>query len=87
MLDWEITLLRGENGFYARWLEELDNGNVAQKHMFFQEFGIDNYDSHVALAECMRFVTEHFGLLGSKHDEKRISIELTDERKKSKLGV
>ena len=78
MLDWEITVLRGENGFSTRWLEELDNGNVIQKHEFFQTTEIDG-DMREALICCLSSLIEYFGLLGSKHDKKRIVVDFAED--------
>ena len=76
MLDWELWVTRGENGFIVRWMEELENGNVKQLHQVFESDEHAVWGDHEALRRCLWFLAEHFGLGGSKHDEKRIRIEL-----------
>ena len=78
MLDWKYSITRGENGFAVRWMDELENGNVRQGHQYFEANESEEWGDHNALVRCLWFITESFGLSGSKYDAVRIKIELVD---------
>ena len=76
-MDWSLEIKRAENGFVAKWLEELEDDRCRELVMVFEETGEDGLDATEAL---LYFVLEHFGLRGSKHDQRRITIDITDKR-------
>jgi len=82
MLDWEYTITKAENGFCVRWLEEMENGNVRQLYRLFEAEEFDEWGDHAALVRCLIFLTESFGLSGSKHDARRI---ITNSREINRL--
>jgi len=76
MLDWELWIMRGQNGFIVRWMEELENGTVQHLHRVFESDEEEFWGDHKSLVRCLQTVAEHFGLLGSKHDGMRVEIRL-----------
>jgi len=74
-LDWTLVLTRGDNGFGVTWEEELEDGRIKQHHEYF-EAADSQWGDHEAMQRCLYFITEHFGLIGSKHDPRRINIRL-----------
>ena len=79
MQAWELQVERVDNGFLVRWWEEMEPGEFVEHKVVFEAGEKDAWDDHRALVFCLRFITEHFGLQGSKHDEKRIDIGLEEQ--------
>ena len=76
MQAWELQVERVDNGFLVRWWEEMEPEEFVEHKVVFEAGEKDVWDDHLALVNCLRFITEHFGLQGSKHDEMRILTSL-----------
>lgn len=74
---WDLRIIKGDNGFRCNWLEDLDEGGDDARicETVFEEEESEHGEIE-AFARLLWFVTEHFGMVGSKHDEKRIRIEI-----------
>jgi hypothetical protein len=72
-----LEVERTDNGFLAKWWE--DEAPEPVKHiMVFEE--TDTEDGEVeCFARLLWYVTEHFGMVGSKHDKYRIRITTENE--------
>ena len=75
MQAWDLGIERVDNGFVVSWWEELEAEEFMEHKQVF-EAGESEWGDHEALVACLRFVVEHFGLQGSKHDGLRISMGL-----------
>ena len=75
MQTWDLQVERVDNGFLVRWWEEMEAGEFVEHKVVFESGEVD-FGDHLALVSCLRFITEHFGLQGSKHDEMRILTSL-----------
>ena len=66
MIDMQIHKV--DNGYICEWWED-----DTQYQVVFEEA-----DTEHGIVECFQallyFITEHFGMIGSKHDAKRIRI-------------
>jgi predicted small metal-binding protein len=74
---WDLRILKGDNGFRCNWLEDLDEEQSEARIMetVFEEAESEHGEIE-AFQRLLWFVTEHFGMVGSKHDAKRIRIEI-----------
>ena len=79
MQAWELQVERVDNGFLVRWWEEMEAGEFGEHKVVFEAGETYSHPEHYALMHCLMYLTEHFGLQGSKHDEKRISIKLVNQ--------
>ena len=68
-MSWDIIVERVDNGFVASYLEEVD-GEFEERRSCFE----GNGDDVEAFQRLLWFVTDYFGMTGSKHDKKRITI-------------
>ena len=68
-MSWDMVVERVDNGFVASYLEEVD-GEFEERRSCFE--GKD--DDVEAFQRLLVFVTDYFGMTGSKHDKKRITI-------------
>jgi len=78
-MDWSLEIRKAENGFVVKWWEELENDKWNELVRVFEETGEDEDELDAAEA-LLYFVLEHFDLRGSKHDQRRITIDITDKR-------
>jgi hypothetical protein len=70
----ELNIEQVSNGYICRWWEDNNEyEELVKQQMVFEEDGTEHGN-----IECFRsllyFITEHFGMLGSKHDARRIRI-------------
>jgi hypothetical protein len=70
----ELTILRVDNGFIASfWEGESPEMEAVKTQIVFEEG-----DGEHADIECFQrllyYITEHYGLQGTKHDKRRIRI-------------
>jgi peptide methionine sulfoxide reductase MsrB len=72
--EWAVKIVRVANG----WKVEADE-EEGHKEYVFQEGSEDEDGERVCFNECLRFVADYFGQIGSKHDKKRIVIGYTDK--------
>lgn len=67
----KLEIDRTDNGYIASWWE--DGDDCIQHQMVFEETEKEHGE-----IECFQhllwFMTEYFGMIGSKHDARRISI-------------
>lgn len=70
--DYDLHIVKGENGFYADWWEEIETG-VFSRQVHVVEEGEDELE---AMVKLLYFVKEHFGLFFSKHNKKNVVIEI-----------
>ena len=77
-LDWEYTITRCDNGFIVRWLEDIEEADVLPRQQVFEAEEFDEWAFKEAFVRCLHCLADSFGLQGSKHDAKRIKIELAD---------
>jgi len=67
-----LEIITTDNGYLAEWWENEEPEPI--KHMMvFEE--TDTEDGEVeCFARLLWYITEHFGMYGSKHDRRRIRI-------------
>lgn len=72
---WDLRIYKGENGYRCNWLEDLDEGGDDARIMetVFEEEESEHGEIE-AFQRLLYFITEHFGMVGSKHDARRIRI-------------
>jgi hypothetical protein len=75
---WDIHIIRSDNGYRCNWIEEVDEDHERIMEMVFEEEGSEHGEIE-AFQRLLWFITEHFGMVGSKHDEKRIRVEIDNE--------
>jgi hypothetical protein len=68
-----LEIITTDNGYFVEWWENEEPEPI--KHMMaFEE--TDTEDGEVeCFARLLWYITEHFGMVGSKHDKYRIRIE------------
>ena len=72
---WKLTIERVENGFVLEGDFKQDGGSY---HMVFEEY--DNEFGEIEAMQKVLFeVIEYFGLVGSKHDKKRIKVVIDEQ--------
>ncbi len=76
-MDWSIEIKRAENGFVVKWYEELEDDRWDEKNQIFEELDSDGLDAAKAL---LHFVMEHFDIHGSKHDVRRLEVEIVNQK-------
>jgi len=73
-MNWEVDIEKVNNGYVCRWWEDNTEGEELVK----QQVVFEEADTEHGIVECFQallyFITEHFGMIGSKHDAKRIRI-------------
>ena len=72
-MDWSIEITRVDNGYTVGWYESGDDDEMLEHHVVFEETD-EKHGDIACMVKLLWFVTEHFGMTGSKHDEKRIGI-------------
>uniref|UniRef100_A0A6M3LKF2 Uncharacterized protein n=1 Tax=viral metagenome TaxID=1070528 RepID=A0A6M3LKF2_9ZZZZ len=70
---WDLRIVRGENGYRCNWLEDLDDDHAQIFETVFEEEEGEHGEVE-AFQRLLYFITEHFGMIGSKHDARRIRI-------------
>ena len=82
-MDWNLKIIKAENGYIAEYWDEGDDGEILQHQQVFEE-----QDDEKGELDCMvnllNFVKEHFGHYGSKHDHYRLLMEIVDQRTEEK---
>jgi hypothetical protein len=71
-MQWSLEIEKVENGYFTKWWE-MDEPEQIKHQMVFEE--TDTEDGEVeCFARLLWYITEHFGMVGSKHDKYRIRI-------------
>jgi hypothetical protein len=74
-----IEIERVDNGYTCQWWENNEEGEELVKHQqVFEEINKEHGEIE-CFQQLLWFITEHFGMVGSKHDTRRISIAIGDE--------
>jgi hypothetical protein len=72
---WDLRITKGDNGYRCNWLEDLDDKQSGAR--VFEAVFEEEEHEHGEI-KCFHrllcFVTEHFAMVGSKHDARRINI-------------
>ena len=68
----KLTINRADNGYLLTYAEEDNEGHWVTKYIVVEE---QEHDADTTRALLLT-ITEWFGLLGSKHDERRIHISV-----------
>ncbi len=73
-VQWDLRITKGDNGYRCNWLEDYDDmpGSMVFETVFEEEES--EHGELEAFERLLWFITEHFGMTGSKHDARRISI-------------
>lgn len=72
-MNWTIEVTKVDNGFYYRDRESDICG-------VFEESPDDAFGEQEAFASMARQLAESFGIYGSKHDKKRLLIEVVEQQ-------
>ena len=78
--EWSIRIMRARNGFVVTYYQE-DSEGVTMKlsEVIAEKEGCDLAEMQAHLGcDIARYVVEHFGLGGSKHDKFRVIIEVEE---------
>jgi hypothetical protein len=81
MMYSQIDVEKVENGYVVEFWEWADEGGEEIKtRMVFEDMDDMGEDSGVeCFARLLWYITEHFGMIGSKHDLKRIRISTEND--------
>ncbi|MBE3145145.1 MAG: hypothetical protein IMZ61_14690 [Planctomycetes bacterium] len=71
---WDLRITKGDNGFRCNWLEDYDDMPGSRVFEAVFEEGESEHGEIECFQRLLYFVTEHFGMVGSKHDARRIRI-------------
>jgi hypothetical protein len=88
-MDWKLEIEKVGNGYICRWRED-DDGDGALGRIrrllgtckeYKEVFSIPDirWGEVSTFQEVLCFVTDHFGMTGSKHDARRIRIETGED--------
>jgi hypothetical protein len=72
-----LELERTDNGYLAKWWE-MEEPEPVWHQMSFEETNSEDGEIE-CFARLLWYVTEHFGMVGSKHDLKRIRISTEND--------
>ncbi len=75
MYEFKLSIEREDNGFTVTKQEV---GSSKINKAVFQDIDNDEFGEEEALRSVLYEVVEYFGCLGSKHDKKRIRIEMEE---------
>ncbi len=76
-MDWSIEIKKAENGYVAKWWEEMEDDDKWEEHTrIFEEIDSDELDAAKAM---LIFVKEYFGIYGSKHDKRRLVVSIEEK--------
>ncbi len=78
MTPWEITIRKVQNGFRLSWYEDIDEGQVKEQELVVEEPDTE-FGEIEAMQSLLYAVKEYFGHYGSKHDKKRLFINIEDQ--------
>lgn len=70
-MEYEIGIERVNNGFIVSWLEDGE-----AKSLVFEDDEI--LGELFAMQNALYQVIEHFGLFGSKHDDRRLRVDVVE---------
>lgn len=70
---WDLRITKGENGYRCNWLEDLEDDQAKIYETVFEEEESEHGEIE-AFERLLWFIVEHFGMVGSKHDARRIRI-------------
>jgi hypothetical protein len=77
-MSWSIEIERVQNGYIAEWWEDAEGERVSLERIFEeQDTPTGELDAFVAM---VRFLAEHFGVAGSKHDEFRLRCDVINQK-------
>lgn len=71
---WDLRITKGDNGYRCNWLEETDDFGAVRVYEIVQEEMESEHGEIECFQRLLWFITEHFAMTGSKHDERRINI-------------
>ena len=80
MSDWFIHIERVSNGYVLTFNRtSLDDEEIVDQRLV-EDRADNDYSGIEAGCAMLREVMEHFDLSGSKHDAKRLRVEIEDQR-------
>jgi len=79
MSEWKMTITRTENGYLIETPDEYEDGNLFVRRSVVEEKMDISEAWDEAHRNLLHEVMEHFNFQGSKHDAKRLRIELEDQ--------
>jgi hypothetical protein len=78
---WSVLIDRVDNGYICTWQEEIEEGGgrrIVPMKKVFQDGDETDYNPGLqSIYEMLWFIVEQFGMIGSKHDSKRIMIYIS----------
>jgi hypothetical protein len=80
----KLTIETASNGYVLSYDDELDDKTIEKKYIVVEE-DPESADDCDTTQSLLGAIVEHFGLWGSKHDPRRISIEI-EENENQCLG-
>lgn len=72
-MNWTLEIEKIDNGYIAGWWEENTEDDLVKHQMVFEEINSE-YGEIECFQNLLYFITDHFGMIGSKHDARRIRI-------------
>jgi hypothetical protein len=72
-MNWELDIERASNGYVCHWWDENINDELVKQQVVFEEANTE-HGGIECFQSLLYFITEHFGMYGSKHDARRIRI-------------
>jgi len=75
--DWKCEIRKVENGFILSYLEEIEEGYFKKTETLFEEKS-NNEDWKDSMSEVFYEVMKYFGEFNSKHDKRRLNIEVKE---------
>lgn len=71
---WDLRITKADNGYRCNWLQETDDLGDVRIYENVTEEAESEHREVEAFARLLWFITDFFGMVGSKHDERRINI-------------
>lgn len=77
MSDYKLTIEKVVNGYIVTHPDELEDGVEVEYRDVIEDRDTDDGELEAGL-DLLYFVMEYFGLIGSKHDKKRLRAEIVE---------
>jgi len=72
---WECEIAKVDNGYVLKYWEETESQNIRHR-IVFEEQDTETGELEV-MKNLLRAVTEHFGIIYSKHNKNNLEIRIT----------
>jgi hypothetical protein len=78
-MNWEVRVQKVVNGYIVEWWEETDAKSYTENQVVFEADDSEGGEL-IAFVNMVHFLSDHFGVSGSKHDHYWVRCEVVDQR-------